>query len=228
MSRTPWYSAQRPRSRRDGRRVAQQRLRGELAERDDHLRPDRPELRAEERLAGGDLVGLGVPVAGRAALHHVRDVDLLAAEAHRLDHAGEELAGTADEGLSLPGPRRRRAPRPRTPARRPGFPPRRPVACVRAASLQRVQSPSSRRMPSSASLPHPFSSTGGGAGASGRRCRNEPRRRQLTNPRRLQPAQMAQELRCHAHHGLPHSYVLAHMDPRKIQHLSLRPRRRGS
>src|SRR5512133_1483074 len=39
---------------------------------------------------------------------------------------------------------------------------------------------------------------------------------------------MAQQLPRQLRHGLPRTYVLAHMDPRKIQHLSLRPRGRGS
>ena len=48
----------------------------------------------------GDLVGLGVAIAGRAALQDVADVDVAAAEAHRLDHLGQELAGGADERLA--------------------------------------------------------------------------------------------------------------------------------
>ena len=58
------------------------------------------ELLLEERLARGDLVGLGVAVARRAALEDVADVDVVAAEAHRFDHLGQELAGGADERLA--------------------------------------------------------------------------------------------------------------------------------
>src|SRR5262249_22501488 len=85
---------------RDGGVAAQEALGGELAEADDHARPDGGELLLEERLAGGDLVRLGVAVARRAALDDVGDVDVLARKAHRLDHLREQLAGGADERLA--------------------------------------------------------------------------------------------------------------------------------
>src|SRR6185312_3394198 len=85
---------------RDGRVRAQEALRGELAERDDHARADGRELLLEEGLALGDLVGLGVAVARRAALQDVADVDVAAGEAHGFDHLGQELAGGADERLA--------------------------------------------------------------------------------------------------------------------------------
>ena len=52
--------------------------------------------------------GLRVAVAGRAALHDVGDVDVVAGEADPLDEAGEQLPGAADERhagevLLLPG-----------------------------------------------------------------------------------------------------------------------------
>src|SRR5207237_1144919 len=60
-------------------------------------------------LARGELVRLGIAVVGRPALHRVADVDVLAAQAHRLDHLGEELSRLPHEGLALlvlvlPGP----------------------------------------------------------------------------------------------------------------------------
>ena len=100
MSGMPSYSFHGAAQPRDGRVRAQQALRGELAERDDHARADGGELLLEERLALGDLVGLGVAVARRAALQDVADVDVVAAEAHRLDHLGQQLAGGADERLA--------------------------------------------------------------------------------------------------------------------------------
>ena len=48
----------------------------ELAEPHEHARPDRPDLRLEERLAGEDLVRLGVAVLRRPALDDVRDEDV--------------------------------------------------------------------------------------------------------------------------------------------------------
>ena len=40
-------------------------------------------------------------IAGRAALHHVADVDRVAGELHRLDHLRQQLAGLADERHAL-------------------------------------------------------------------------------------------------------------------------------
>ena len=54
----------------------QQALRGELAERDDHLRLDRVDLPEQERLALLHFVRLGIAVARRPALDHVGDVDV--------------------------------------------------------------------------------------------------------------------------------------------------------
>ena len=183
-----------------GRRVAEQRLRGELAERDDHPRPDRRDLRAQERLAGLDLVGLRVAVARRAALHDVRDVDLLAAEAHRLDHLREELARLADEGLALAILVRAGTLARRTSARRAGFPTPK-TSVVRAAGelaaravaelvADREQGRAARslarrgerpraatcaigREPSGRRTRAPFVAAGGGAGRAGR-CATAP------------------------------------------------------
>src|SRR5207245_1725590 len=60
---------------------------------------DGRELPFQERLAGSQLVRLGIAVVGRAALHRVADVDVLAPQAHRLDHLGEELTGFTHERL---------------------------------------------------------------------------------------------------------------------------------
>src|SRR5258706_15051562 len=51
----------------------------------------------EERLAGRDLQRLRVAIPGRATLHDVADVHVLAAPADGLDHLREQLARAADE-----------------------------------------------------------------------------------------------------------------------------------
>src|SRR5262249_56211456 len=66
-----------PAQPRDRIERAQQRLRAELAERDDHLRLDDVDLLEQERLAGLHLVLLRVPVLRRAALYSRPGVDLL-------------------------------------------------------------------------------------------------------------------------------------------------------
>jgi hypothetical protein len=86
---------------RDGRFRGEQRLRGELSERHDHLWLDARDLRLEERRALRDLVRLGIAIAGRTALHDVGDVDLLAREAHGSDDLRQQLAGASDERLAL-------------------------------------------------------------------------------------------------------------------------------
>ena len=63
--------------------------------------PDGRDLAVEERRAGFHLVALGLAILGRTALHHVRDVDVLALHAHRLDHLVEQLSGAPNEGLAL-------------------------------------------------------------------------------------------------------------------------------
>ena len=85
----------------DGRVGPEQGLRRELPERHDDRRSDGVQLRLEERLAGLDLVRLGIAVPRRAALDHVADVDLVAAVAHRRDHLRQQLAGGTDEGDAL-------------------------------------------------------------------------------------------------------------------------------
>src|SRR3954466_12021570 len=56
---------------RDRVERAQERPRGERAERDDYLRLDDVDLLEQEGLARLDLVRFGVPILGRPALDHV-------------------------------------------------------------------------------------------------------------------------------------------------------------
>ena len=138
---------------RDRRVVAQQALRRELAQRDDHPRPDRRELPLQERLAAGDLVGLGVAVAGRAALQDVADVDVARARSPS-PRSSSSAAGPPCRRTARPArPRRRPAPRRRTPGRRRGCRRRTRCSCAPCASLQRWQSPSSSRTSCSPACP---------------------------------------------------------------------------
>ena len=86
----------------------------------------------EERLAARDLVGLGVAVAGRAALQHVADVDVVARDSPSPRSSWSAAAPPCRRTARPARPRRRRAPRPRTPARRPGC--RRRTRCSCAAA----------------------------------------------------------------------------------------------
>ncbi len=90
----------------------QQQLGREVPERDHHRGLDERELGLEVGPAGLDLDRLRIPVARRAALHHVRDVDVGPGQADPLDQQGEELAGPADERLALADPPARPGPSP--------------------------------------------------------------------------------------------------------------------
>ena len=80
----------------------QQKLRGELAEGDDHLGLHEVDLPLEVAAAGGDLVGLRIPILGRTALQDVRDVDGRARQPHAvLDHPREKLARAPHERHAL-------------------------------------------------------------------------------------------------------------------------------
>ena len=79
----------------------QQRLRRHRSERHDHLRLDHRDLPHQKRRAGLALLALRRAIARRAALHDVRDVDLLARDPHRFDHVVEQLPGAPHEGLAL-------------------------------------------------------------------------------------------------------------------------------
>ncbi len=59
------------------------------------------DLLEEERLARRHFVGLGIAVARRPALDDVRDVDVGALEADRLDDLRQQLPGASDERLAL-------------------------------------------------------------------------------------------------------------------------------
>ena len=68
----------------------------ERTERTEDEGADELDLTPEDRLAGSDLRRLGIAVARRAALQDVRDVDLVALEADRLQDLVEKLACAAD------------------------------------------------------------------------------------------------------------------------------------
>ena len=79
----------------------QQRLRGEAPHREDQLRLDQLDLLQEMRAALRDFLRRRVAVSRRAALEHVRDVDVGAArKADRRQHVVEQLARLADERIA--------------------------------------------------------------------------------------------------------------------------------
>src|SRR5262245_16063985 len=81
---------------------ADEGLRGEVAECEDHARLDGVELRREEGIARRDLVRLRIAVPFGPAFDHVRDVAVaLTVEADRREHLREELARAPHEGLAL-------------------------------------------------------------------------------------------------------------------------------
>src|SRR5262249_11187091 len=79
----------------------EQGLAGHAPERQHDLRLQHGELRVEEGRAGGQLVGLRIPVAGGSALHCICNEALVARELDRFEHLRQQLAGTSDEGLAL-------------------------------------------------------------------------------------------------------------------------------
>ena len=79
----------------------QQSLRGATAEATDDFRADHGELAEQIRRAGGNLVFFREAIFGWAAFDDVTDVNILAAEAHGLDHLREQLPGSADERFAL-------------------------------------------------------------------------------------------------------------------------------
>src|SRR5262245_262212 len=81
---------------------ADQGLSREVAEGQDHVGADRVDLGDQEWAAGQDFVRLRIAIALRPALDHVGDIAVaLAVEAHRGEHAGQQLARAADEGQPL-------------------------------------------------------------------------------------------------------------------------------
>ena len=81
---------------------AEEADRRSLAERHDEARLEELDLAVEIRSARRRFLGARRAIAGRAALHHVGDVRLAPTrDADRREHAVEELAGLAHEGLAL-------------------------------------------------------------------------------------------------------------------------------
>src|SRR5882762_10170838 len=80
---------------------SEQRLGGGGAEGHDHLGFDHCDLPHQKRRAGCTLLALGLAIARWAALHDVRDVDLLALDPHGFDHVVEQLPGAPHEGFAL-------------------------------------------------------------------------------------------------------------------------------
>src|SRR5688572_5858811 len=89
-----------PAQPRDRIHRLEQRLGGELAERHDHARLDDVDLPEQVGLALLHFVGFRIAIAGRPALDDVGDVDLIARQADGLDDLGQQLPGTAHEGLA--------------------------------------------------------------------------------------------------------------------------------
>lgn len=86
----------------DGRRGFKQRLGRKRAEGADEVRLDSRKLALQEGQAGLDLIGFWVPVARRAALDDIADVNLVAAQFDGFDNACEQLPGGSDKRPSLP------------------------------------------------------------------------------------------------------------------------------
>ena len=80
----------------------EQTVGGVSPERDNELGANVFDLADQIRLALRHLLRLRVAVAGRSALQYVRDIDLLALEAHGEQHGVQQLAGAAHERLALP------------------------------------------------------------------------------------------------------------------------------
>ena len=87
--------------RRDPRLGAQHKLRSKVPQADKDVRPHGTDLLAQEGRAGRNLLGLGVTVSGRAALHHVGNVDLVARKAGNREERVELVPGGTHEGLAL-------------------------------------------------------------------------------------------------------------------------------
>ena len=110
--------------------LAREELRREVAERRHELRLDQRELAEEVGLAGLDLVGHRVAVAGRAALEHVRDIHVLRGTCRCRRGACRAACPRRPRTGSPAGPRGSRAPRRRRRGRRRSLRPRTRPGCV--------------------------------------------------------------------------------------------------
>ena len=119
----------------DRRLRAAQALGGELAQRDDHARLQGGQLLLQERLAGADLVGLGVAVVGRAALDDVADVDVACGR-----NPWPRSSGPAA------GRRRPRTARPACPRPRPGASPTNTRSASRVAHAEHDVAAAARQL----------------------------------------------------------------------------------
>ena len=86
---------------RDALIGGEQRLSRTCAEAANHFWLDGGKLAQQERGADADFVLVGQAIFGRAAFHHVADVNILAAERHRFDHLGEKFSRAAYKRLAL-------------------------------------------------------------------------------------------------------------------------------
>src|SRR3954449_2867097 len=85
----------------DAGRVAGEELGREVPERADDLRLDQLDLAIQVGLAGLDLLGQRVPVAGRPAADDVGDEDLRALDPDLQEQLIQELPGASDERQAL-------------------------------------------------------------------------------------------------------------------------------
>src|ERR1700719_1842224 len=76
-------------------------LRRTGSEADDHPGSDDVELTQQEWRASFNFIRLGQAIFGRAALHHVADVNVGTLEAHGFDHLREQFSGAPDERQAL-------------------------------------------------------------------------------------------------------------------------------
>jgi len=85
----------------DGCCRIEQSLRGKGAEGADKVGLDARYLPLQKRVAGIDLIGLGIPVLRRATLDDIADINLTAGQFDGFDNASKKLTGSADKGFSL-------------------------------------------------------------------------------------------------------------------------------
>jgi hypothetical protein len=66
-----------------------------------HFRANHINLPKKKWRASCDFIFLRQAVLGRAAFHHVADVNILAAQAHGLDHLRKQFSRASHEGLAF-------------------------------------------------------------------------------------------------------------------------------